>query len=314
MKFNDVKQKTVRKVYDGCFLVKKFSPEILFVAGVVGTVASTVMACKSTLKAAEIVKEHKENLDAIDKVMNDDEYAEVREEQNYDETQYKADLRNAYIQTGVKLVKTYAPAAALGVISIGCLTGSNRILKNRNVAVTAAYEALYTGYSNYRKRVVERIGEEAEKEIRYGLVKKDIKETVTDENGKEKKVTKKTQVIENPYAHSPFSKFFDSTSKYWEKDPEYNLMFVTNVERHANDKLRTKGRLFLNEVYRDLGLEETKIGQVYGWVYDENNPDGDNYVDFGIFETTVANTRFVNGLEPVILLDFNVDGNIWEKM
>ena len=84
-------------------------------------------------------------------------------------------------------------------------------------------------------------------------------------------------------------------------------------ETFANDLLKARGRLFLNEVYRMLGIDETKAGQVVGWVYNPDNPTGDNFVDFGIYNMQRERVRaFVNGYEPNILLDFNVDGVIWD--
>ena len=60
-----------------------------------------------------------------------------------------------------------------------------------------------------------------------------------------------------------------------------------------------------------LGIPRTKAGQIVGWIYDEKNPnhDGDNFVDFGIY--TKANKEFVDGFEKVAILDFNVDGPIY---
>ena len=88
-------------------------------------------------------------------------------------------------------------------------------------------------------------------------------------------------------------------------------MFLKKAESFANDKLRINGYLFLNEVYEMLGIPKTKAGQVVGWVYDEKNASGDNFVDFGIFDINNPKARdFVNGYERVIILDFNVDGVI----
>ena len=64
-----------------------------------------------------------------------------------------------------------------------------------------------------------------------------------------------------------------------------------------------------------LGIPRTRAGQIVGWIYDKKNPIGDNYVDFGIYDTNKeANRNFVNGYERTILLDFNVEGNILELM
>ena len=92
-------------------------------------------------------------------------------------------------------------------------------------------------------------------------------------------------------------------------------MYLRRQQDYANELLKAKGHLYLNEVYDILGLPRSKAGQIVGWVYDEKNPIGDNYVDFGIYEQNRAKNRdFVNGYEKTILLDFNVDGNILDLM
>ena len=119
----------------------------------------------------------------------------------------------------------------------------------------------------------------------------------------------------NPYDYSDYARFFDVGNPNWEKDSEYNLMFLKRQQAYANDKLKANGYLFLNEVYDMLGIPKSKAGQVVGWIYDPENGSGDNYVDFGIYNVNREAARdFVNGYERTILLDFNVDGNIWEKM
>lgn len=111
---------------------------------------------------------------------------------------------------------------------------------------------------------------------------------------------------------SQYARFFDEGSPAWSKDSEYNLMFLKQQQQYANDLLKKRGHIFLNEIYDMLGIPRTKAGAVVGWVYDENNPIGDNYVSFGI--TDERNANFVNGYEKSVLLDFNVDGNIWDKI
>lgn len=54
-----------------------------------------------------------------------------------------------------------------------------------------------------------------------------------------------------------------------------------------------------------LGFSRTKAGTMVGWVYDEKNPIGDNFVDFGLMDD--RNSDFINGYEKTVLLDFNVD-------
>ena len=304
-----MKEKFV-SVYNGVKgQVQKHSPEILMGVGVVGVVTSTVMACKATMKLNDILEESKETRDKIKEVENNPKY-----EDKYSPADAKKDLAINCMQTGMKVAKLYTPAVLLGGASLGCLLASNDILRKRNAALSAAYMTVDKSFKEYRNRVTERFGEEVEKEIRYGIKAEQIETTVVDEDGNETTVTDTVKTMD-PNSYSDYARFFDAASPYWQNDPEYNLMFLKAQQQYANDLLRAKGRLFLNDVYDMLGIEKTKAGQVVGWVYDRENPNGDNFVDFGIYDMSKERVRaFVNGYETNILLDFNVDGNIWDLM
>ncbi len=294
------------------FALKKHSPEILVAAGIAGTVASAVMACKATLKVNDILAEAKDQLNKIHDCTGIESFT-----QEYTDKDARKDTALVYVQTSVKLIKLYVPSVTLGVLSLGSILTSNNILRKRHAALAAAYAAVDNSFKKYRKRVAEHFGDDAEHQIRYGVKSVDVVDTVVDENGKEEKIVKNVETVDytDPNDYSPYARFFDEASEYWEKDSEYNLMFLHAQQNFANDKLRANGRLFLNEVYEMLGIPKTKAGQVVGWVYDKDNPIGDNYVDFGIYDIRrPAVHGFVNGYEPSILLDFNVDGNIWELM
>ena len=304
-----MKEKFVN-VYNGVKgKVEKHSPEILMGVGVVGVVTGTVMACRATLKLNDILEEAQETRDKIKEVASNPNY-----EDKYTEEDAKKDLAVNYIQTGVKVAKLYAPAVAVGVAGVGCVLASHDIMKKRNIALSAAYLTVDKSFKEYKQRVVDRFGEEVEKEIRYGIKAEEIVETITDEEGNETTVTETVKTM-NPTLYSDYARFFDEASPCWQNDPEYNLMFLRAQQQYANDLLRAKGRLFLNDVYEMLGIEKTKAGQIVGWVYDRENPNGDNFVDFGIYDMSKERVRaFVNGYETNILLDFNVDGNIWDLM
>lgn len=291
------------------FQLRKHSPEILIIVGVVGVVASTVMACKATTKLSGILEDTSEKLDKIHECIEDEGMSE-----EYTVEDSKKDTALVYIQTGVQIAKLYAPAVTIGVLSLSSIVVSNNILRQRNVALAAAYATVDKSFKDYRSRVVERFGKEVDHQLKHNIKAVEIQEVVKDENGEEKTVTKTIDTV-NMSEYSDYARFFEQGSPYWEKDPEYNLMFLKTQQAYANDKLKVNGRLFLNEVYDMLGIPKTKAGQVVGWIYDPKNPVGDNYVDFGIYEMhNQANRDFVNGYEPVILLDFNVDGNIWDMM
>ena len=304
-----MKEKMIRMYNNSKNMVEKHSPEILAGVGVVGVVASTVMACKATMKLNDILEESKETRDKIKEVESNPRY-----EEQYSHEDAKKDLTINYTQTAMKIAKLYAPAVILGSASLGCLLASNDILRKRNAALSAAYMTVDKSFKEYRQRVVDRFGEEVEKEIRYNIKAEEVTSTVVTEDGSETTVTETVKTMD-PNLYSDYAKFFDEASPYWQKDPEYNLMFLKSQQQYATDLLRARGRLFLNEVYDMLGIEKTKAGQIVGWVYNPENPIGDNFVDFGIFDMSKERVRaFVNGYEPNILLDFNVDGNIWDLM
>ena len=305
MNMNSIMTTLTRSLSRSGLKLKKHSPEILLVAGIVGTVTSAVMACKATLKANDIVEEYKTKIDTIHEVSENPEMAE-----KYSEEDKKKDLAIVYTQTAVKFIKLYGPSVLLGVASLGCMVGSNRILNKRNVALAAAYATVDKGFKEYRGRVIERFGKEFDKELRYNIKAQEFEKVTVDDNGNET-VTTETVDIADPNHYSPYAIIFDDGNTGWDKDPELTKFFLIQQQNYANDLLKSRGHLFLNEVYDMLGAKRTKAGAQVGWVYDEKNASGDNFVDFGIFDINNPKARdFVNGYERVIILDFNVDGVI----
>lgn len=295
-----------RVVHTVGFQAKKHAPEICTTLGIIGGIGATVLACKATRKVDAIFAEKKQIEENVKTCLADHEV-------QYTQEDAKKDIYMTNVQTGVKLLKVYSPAIILGSLSIASILFGQRILKKRYASLGAAYFALDKGFKNYRKNVVERFGEEVDKELKYGIKSKEIVEK--DEKGKE--VKKTVYEIDGDVKEiSPYARFFEESSDQWKKDSEYNLMFLRKQQDYANDVLRCKGYLFLNDVYAMLGIPKTKAGQVVGWKWNSN---GDNYVDFGIYDVTDERKRaFVNGYERNILLDFNVDGNIlgnleWEE-
>lgn len=291
--------------------LKKHSPEILVLAGAGGTVVAGVMACKATTKISEIKEETDAQLEII---AASTEAGEINTENGvvpYTEEDAINDTRIVYVQSALKYVKLYAPSVIVGGLSIGAILTGHNITRKRNIALSAAYLAVDKSFKNYRDNVIERFGEKLDKELKYGIKAKEFEEIVVDENGKEKVSKSTVDVVENPDKISDYAKFYDDGCNGWCKDPEHNLSFLKRQEAYANEKLKKQGYLFLNEVYKMLGIPCTKAGQIVGWIYDEKNPIGDNYVDFGIYDSNRQTVRdFVNGYERTILLDFNVDGNI----
>lgn len=268
------------------------SPRLLFGAGVVGVLGTTVLACRATLKLEDVLATVQHDLDV----------AKGLEHEDYSETDRKKDITIVYVQGTVRVCKLYAPAVMLGCASVAALTKSHNILTQRNIALTAAYAAIEKGFNEYRERVVEKYGKDQDREFRYAS------ETV-EVVGTKGKRTQELRV--SPDAESIYAKFFDQTNTNWSKEAEYNLLFLRAQQNYVNDLLTARGHMFLNEVYYALGMDHTSAGAVVGWVISK---DGDNFIDFGIFDDQDQCRNFVNGREASILLDFNVDGVIWDKI
>ena len=301
---NAIVEKTSRTLCKAGLKLKKHSPEILVVGGVVGLVASGVMACKATTKLSAILDDSKEQIELFDKVAANPEM--VNEEYTVEDAE--KDKKIVKVQTAVKVAKLYAPSIAVGVVSIGAIFASNNIMRKRNVALGAAYATVDRAFKDYRNRVVDRFGEELDKELRYNLKTKEVKETIEDENGKKKTVKRNIKYMDSPMP-SEFAVIYDDGCAGWTKDPEDNKFFLIQQQRYANERLKRRGYLSLNEVYELLGFPSTKAGQVVGWLYDCKDPNykGDNFVDFGLYNVDYEPNRdFVNGYERNIILDFNV--------
>lgn len=297
--------KTTRLLNKTNIKIKKYSPEIFLGLGIIGIITSTVIACKNTLKVNDI-------LDKADNDIEDVKKALETKKEGYTEQDSKKDLTIIYTQMGVKFVKLYAFPISLGTLSIMSIIQGHNILRKRNMAIAAAYAVVDKGFKEYRKNVIERFGEKMDKELRYNLKAEEVEIETIDENGKVKKEKCEMTVVDGNTV-SEYAKFFDEYSDNWEKDAEYNLMFLRRQQDYANELLKSRGHVFLNEVYDMLGLKRTKAGQVVGWIYDKNNPNGDNYIDFNIYDISKESNRaFVNGTERSILLDFNVDGVIYD--
>lgn len=269
------------------------SPAILFGVGVAGVVGTVVLSSRATLKLEDVLETTNENLETV-KTIQHEKYSDD------DRTKDKAVV---YTRAVVEIGKLYAPAFALGVFSIGCLTGSHHILTKRNAALGAAYAGLDKAFREYRGRVIEEVG--ADRESRIWQPTETI--DVVNEEGKKVKAKVSTEV-----GGSPYKVLFDETNQNWQRAAEYNQIFIQAQQNYANDLLRAKGHVFLNDVHDMLGLPRTKAGQIVGWVADG---EGDNYIDFGVFNGDFTSAmRFVSGEERSIWLDFNVDGNVLDLL
>lgn len=293
------------------FTLKKYSPEILLGVGVVGVVGSTVLACKATLKAEAILDDHAEKSSRIDDCVLLRESSEV----DYSVQDEAADRRTLMFATAGKFIRLYGPPATLMVVSIGCILGAHHIMKKRNVALMAAYKIIEEAFSNYRKRVVAELGEQADSRFYYGteIAEDSPKVKVTDEDGNEHEM-----VIAN-HNLSGFSRFFEADkpdqvggwtgSTQWSKVHEYNLDFLKSKTEHFNNMLLIKGFVTINDVYSELGFPPTEAGMICGWRYKSDR--GDGYISF---KPRTLDGNWAFGQDGCsIILDFNIDGVIFDQ-
>ena len=294
-------------------LFHKHSPEILLVGGIVSTLAGTVLACRATLKAPDLVNQAKSMMRAVDIIAEND--PDNPENAPSEVKKAKVVLGLEY---GLGLARLYAPAVILTTAGIGMLVGSNRILSRRNAALLGMYKAVDEAFKRYRGRVRDELGEEVDTYFRF----KKKKEGLQILDAKKKPVkwdeieadlpgeladTEDDRILGMP---SQYAIFFDSSSPQWRTDNSFNEFFLKAQQNYANDKLQMAGHVFLNEVYDMLGVPRTKEGAIVGWVKEH----GDDFIDFDIYNPYNAPYgEFETGPSTEsLLLDFNVDGVIFD--
>ena len=302
-------------------ILRKKSPEIMITLGVVGLSYSVWKIAKAEPKARKIKEEYYSELAEIEEVKDH----LISNNKDYTDNDYIKDRGLVAFQAGVDLVKLYGPPVVLGAVSVACIFGSHIIMRNRNIALMAAYTAIDDAFKRYRKRVVEDYGEEVDRRFRLGMRQQEIVVEEEDEKGKKKKVKKNVDVVD-PNGISVYARFFGKGySSEWVDTPNYNLSYIKGQQSFFNQLLHSRGHVFLNEVYDALGFKRSKEGALVGWVLGNG---GDDFIDFSIYNCSTPEYRneyscdtiveerqdFVNGYRDSILLDFNVDGLIYDKI
>lgn len=286
--------------------VRQHSPAILFGAGVIGVGTTVVLACRATLKLEDTLAETKLKLDKIDAA------AKLKDPDFNEDTQKKAQVA-VYVSSGMKIVRLYAPAAVVGLASIGALTGAQVILNRRVAGLGAAYMAVQEAFDKYRSRVIEKYGVEDDIEFRHQFEDREYVEEAEDGSGPVVKTVRQP----TDGSLSGYARLFDEHNHNWKRDPHGNLMFLSCQQNWANQMLQNRGHLFLNEVYDMLGFDRTQAGALVGWVWRKHEDDqvGDPYVDFGVLDgDRYSGQRFINGEERSVWLDFNVAGPIYKLL
>lgn len=296
------------------FAVIKHSPEILMGTAIVSGVAATATAIYATPKALNIIDKFNSDMEAIDTAiikvteMQADHQPGEPDVIEYTEEDIANDRRLVKTQLVVKMAVNYLPTAVFTATSILSIIAMHNIAAARYAGVVAAYGALNTKFNGYREKVAAEYGEDVERAIYTSDIS--VKE-VDSETGKE--VVKQKRTTNKPSDRTDF--FFDEYSDYWDNnDPMNNVAYLRSINENLNQQLIAKGHLFLNDVRRAFGLEDTTSGAVMGWVIDKNHPN--TRIDLGVFDSEVDPWDYTTN-EPWdgrngIHMDPNVTGIIYD--
>lgn len=297
----------------GAFWTKQHAPQLMVGFGMASGLAAIGLFIYATVKIQEPVGEANAELEAIaDTKTNSTDYTDE---------EVKKDKRRVYTKLGGEIVKAYAVPTGLTILSGALILGGTGLLNKRYTNAAVGLASATASLKQYRKGVIDRFGEDVDKQIRYGLKETEVKETITDEDGKKKTVKKKVLVAENPEKDNKddYCRIFDWTNPYWENGTCYNMIFLNAQQSYFNDLLRINGHVFLNDVLKALGFPPTRAGQEVGWNYSEES-DTDGYINFRAQEIKIPLRKTTKSGDEIIeyrdaiALDFNVDGSIINKV
>lgn len=293
--------------------VDQYSPEIFLGLGILSFVGTVVLACKATLKADEVLEKHEQ------KMRDFEEAYEIAQddpsEYEYDDDLYDLDVKNQKIKTAVKVVSLYGPVVALGAVSVASILVSRNIMQRRYLALVTAYNGLSEAFEIYRQRVRDEEGEIMDRHYRFGTEISEVESVTVDENGKKHKTKEKVEGdIPAEVALDAAVRWMDEeNTAFWDPNPQILMQQLRGQESYWNQMIRTRrdGTVILNEVLQSLGFDKCQEGAMLGWRLDGRH---EGHIDFGLYSEYNSTRAFVNGKTPRVLLQFNVDGIVWDKL
>ena len=293
--------------------IRKVSPELMLIGGIIAGGAAIVTACIATKKVVE-----DENGD-ISKCNEELEVVRKEKEENPEQLdihELSRKIGKKKWKTILKLAGKYAKAFGipifLAILAMTLVLASHGVLKKRYVSTTIAYKALDEAFRDYRERIKEAVGEEKELHY-YNGTHEGGESSIIDENGEVQ--TSKVIVKDVSKKNTPYEFDFNARTApgNWEANSDYNHLFLTSVENYLNDLLNARGHVFMNEALDALGMKRTPEGAIVGWL---KGCGGDDYVDLGFtdYYTDEYSDAQSEGYLQNIHLNFNVDGLIWDKI
>ena len=287
---------------------EKHSPELLVGAGLIMGVAAGVSACKATLKAEEVLDEIKEDIETVK------EAAERAPEEKYSKADKARDLTVAYSKGAGKLCRLYWKPLLLGGLSIASILSGHNILRRRHLALVCAYGTLEKSYEKLYKRVASEFSEDAANRFSNGLKPADDPRV---EKGKKGAKNAKISLLDPDKVLGPYTYIFGPDNPQWTGNLDYDIMFLQGHQRFANDCLTTRGYLTLSSLFQEMHNYEwmDKGSFVTGWVLPEHYYQNtcEPYINFNI-SRVFKDYQDGNGPVEVLMLNFNCDGYIWDKI
>lgn len=291
--------------YTGAARISKHAPTILSITASAGVIATGYLAWKAGTRFEDVEgrdwdrrKECLRNADTIP-----------------DEDVPKIERKNRILFI-LDTIRSVTPAAIVGAATITMIYFSNSISKKRLAAMGAAYATLQTAFDGYKRTMVEALGKESVEKIlkpKLPNVGKSAEEILSSDN-KSDAAYVSDAVVNSLKALSPYARIIaEESSTCWDPNEDYTSQNLAAVQLWANRRLERKGHLFLNEVFDQLGLSRTREGAVVGWL---KNGEGDGYVSFGDFDASIYRVPSddYTRVDSNFIVDFNVDGVIWDRI
>lgn len=201
-------------------------PQILTILGIAGAGATVYFTGRATWKAAQQIQ-HEE---IVGKVERGEQSFRLTDKERFE-----------------KVWKLYIPAAATGVMAVGCIVAANRVQARRFAALAAAYGVLSGDFDEFRDKAAEQLGLKKSDDVNHEIAKKKVDGAALP-----------------PGYITPEGKswFMDATTKRIFLATHEDVKKAMNyVNFEANNQRGTS----LNTYYDELGLENTSVGKILGW-------------------------------------------------
>ena len=204
------------------------SPAILTAIGVTGTVTTAIFASKASFKAADIIRE----MESVEPVADDPK-------------QRLLDRTKATWQL-------YIPAVGVGTATIACIVFANQIGTRRAAAMAAAYSMSEKAFTEYREKIVEKVGATKEQEARDEIAQERV----------ERNPLGSQVIVMNDREVLCFDQY---TGRYFNSDMET----LKQAQNKINYRMIRENYASLNDFYDSIGLDWVPSGDDIGWNSDQ---------------------------------------------